>query len=151
MKLLTAIRLVVVTALLVLFSGSMAFAHTGHDHGGQTPPARHVSYKVGSQSAAQITYAAASITKIKLTDQGDKPEVVVPTRDGGASTAPCGPGCCCCNGPSSCGMAGGCAVHAMTTTHGLSLPPLSAARPSFPASDIRVGRAAFGLERPPKA
>lgn len=81
----------------------------------------------------------------------DEPTTFVSAASPVQPDALCGPGCCCCNGPSSCGMAGGCAAHAIPPATYFALHALASGAMQFPASDVRTGRSTQSLERPPKA
>lgn len=132
---------------MVLFSGTMAFAHSGHDHG-------KAAY---SSSSAQIPLHASAndltpAAKISVGASLDRHAIVFEARDEQTgSNVPCGTGCCCCGGPSNCGMAGGCAVHALSPGHGLLVPATSADSHLLAALPLLTGRDVAGPDRPPNA
>lgn len=146
LKTLAAIRLLLAAALMVLFSGTMAFAHSGHDHS-------KASYSAVSNTSTIIVSAKdlAPAAKISVAGALDKAALVIEARSDQPQTSiPCGAGCCCCGGgPSNCGMAGGCAVHALSPALSMFAPNVSADGLKLPALAMLTGRDVAGLDRPP--
>lgn len=146
------IRLFAAIIALFLFSGTMAFAHSGHDHGAMASrKAQSVRPVAPAAPIATLTAVTAKLAvSLEAGLSADKQTTFVSAASPNQPDTPCGPGCCC-NGPSSCGMAGGCAAHAIPPANHLALNAIASGEMMFPASDVRTGRAEQSLERPPKA
>src|SRR4051794_11635008 len=98
--------------LMVLFSGTVALAHTRHEH---TSGASQVPYTPQKHSSASgsLDLRAHLSTSIHP-DAANQDGPVVTATDGPSRPSGCASGnCCCCNGASSCGMAGACHASAI--------------------------------------
>ena len=152
MKVIAGIRLVLAAALMVLFSGTMAFAHTGHEH---QPGSSHVRYtsQEHSSSSVSLVLRVHISTSIQsgLSSQHDGP-VVIATDGQSRQSGVCSSGnCCCCNGASSCGMAGACHASAMPAADQQHIFVSDRNVIPIAVSESVSGSILFGLDRPPKA
>ena len=150
MKIIEGIRLVLSVALMVLFSGTMASAHTGHEHAPSSSSVRHTTQQQ-LPSSASIDVACRTSTQFQSGLMLQEGPVVTAT-DRSFPTGTCASRiCCCCNGPSSCGMAGAC--HALAILAADQPHAVAADRSVVPiaASESILGSILFGLDRPPKA
>lgn len=152
-KIFAGIRLVLAAVLMVLFSGTMAFAHSGHDH---AAPEVSTSYSSVENSVSTPIKASLDTFTTKLQMQPARHVGPVLTasaaahQSGDCGSGNCGSGCCC-NGPSTCGMAGFC--HASVIPASGQQNVFVPHRSLVPiASSVSVsGGILFGLDRPPKA
>jgi hypothetical protein len=145
------IRLVLATAIIILFSGTMAFAHSGHAHAPAASPT--VSQPAAQQAVAATPVHFARLSTLTVRDEPRVDGPIVTASDGTVPSNDCGSGnCgsgCCCDGTSSCSMA---------YCHALALPAadqrgLLARGPGLvpvASSDHVAGGLLFGLDRPPK-
>lgn len=146
MKPVAAIRLVLATALIFLFSGTIAFAHDSHHHGAQieqtaTAPASAVPTKL---SALPTTHFS------ELEFAGTHNGIVVIVSSASSSAFDCEHGCCCCGGgASTCGMSG-CSALGLSSAEVFVPRPTNSGKLLFNITDVLVGRSDSGLDRPPK-
>ena len=150
MKIIEGIRLVLSVALMVLFSGTMALAHTGHAHAPSSSSVRPTTQQQ-LPSSASIAVAGRTSTQFQsglLLPEG--PVLTATVRP--FPTGTCASGiCCCCNGPSSCGMAGACHALAISAADQRHLIVRDRNVVPIAASESVSGSFLFGLDRPPKA
>jgi hypothetical protein len=142
-----AIRLVLATALVFLFSGTMAFAHEGHHHGAQIE-------QTAKAAAAVIPakFSAASAKHLSGPDVLPRHNGVVASVTSASSSASgCDHGCCCCaGGASACGMSG-CTALGLSAAEQFVPRTADSDKLAFSIADALHGRSDFGLDRPPKA
>lgn len=146
LKTLAAIRLVLATALIVLFSGTMAFAHEGHHHGVQVDKASGASAPVVSAK-----FDGAWATQLSSPGfSGGLIDGIVTVSSAPSSAADCDHGCCCCgSGASACGMSG-CSALGLSLVEEFVPRPSNSGKLAFNIADVLVGRSDSGLDRPPK-
>lgn len=151
MNIFAGIRLVLAAALMVLFSGTMAFAHTGHEHTpGSSSQVRYTPQKHSSSSVSLDLRADVSTSVQSDAAHQDGPVVTAtgPSRQSGS----CASGnCCCCNGASSCGMAGACHASAIPAADDQRIVARERNVVPIAVSESVSGSILFGLDRPPKA
>ncbi len=157
-KFIAGIRLVLAAALMVLFTGTTAFAHAGHLHetassssskaASSKAPNKQVSLPTLAAAigaAAQLAFAPAPATGT------DGPVFKASVR---LSSNDCGGGacgsCCCCGGPSGCGMAGFCHVFAIPSNGQIDALIPDRSLIAIAASEVGAGGILSGLDRPPK-
>lgn len=152
MKIIAGIRLLLAAALMALLSGTMAFAHSGHEHA--------ASVSSDSTEAAQARVSAAQslashhINQTLSAEPQPQGPVVSATggtfnRAGGCGSGSCGAGCCC-NGPASCGMAGFCSALAIPPADQQVLVVRDQDIIPIAPSEAVAGGILFDLDRPPK-
>jgi len=148
------IRLAFATALLVLLSGTVVLAHEGHHRGGQRA-------QESVSGAAAVPTSSAVISDLSGQDPFSRNAAL--HRDGPGDVAAvsasegdlqpvssCDAGCCCCDSVLLCGMASCTAVALSTADEFLPLA-LRPGKFALGISDVRAGRDASGLDRPPKS
>lgn len=147
MKLIAAIRLVLATMLVFLFTGTMAFAHEGHHHGAKIAQAAKASASALPAKSSVLPTTHLSGPKFAGKHDG----VIVTVISGSSSASDCGQGCCCCGGgASACGMSG-CSALGLSAAEALVPGPMNSDKLAFNIADVGAGRSDSGLDRPPKA
>ena len=145
-KFVAAIRLVLATSLIILFSGTIAFAHEGYHHGAQLPQAAKTS--VSAIPARGSAVPATHFSEPELA--GKHNGAIVTLTSAPSSCSDCDHGCCCCGGgASTCGMSG-CSALGLSTAEGFVPRAMNSDKLIFNIADVRSGRNVFGLDRPPK-
>jgi hypothetical protein len=142
-----AIRLVLATALIFLFSGTMAFAHEGHHHGAQIEQTAKAAAAVipAKFSAAPATHLSGPDVMPRLNG------VVASATSASSSVSGCGHDCCCCGGgASACGMSG-CTALGLSAAEQFVPRTADSDKLAFDIADVLYGRSDSGLDRPPKA
>lgn len=142
-------------ALILLFAvmtgvTSMAHAHAGHVHQSSGLVQSSI-FDLGFGSSEATSSDQSGRQSTDRSSTGDQHDVIIKlmsaqTHESGA----CIPGLCCCQGHSTCTMAGHCCVGALS--HGdQAWPPLTAhVRMQLSHQAFHVLDVVFGLDRPPK-
>lgn len=158
MSLLRAITAFVVLVAVVVGGSASARAHAGHVHA-STPSLQKIG-ALNAENGSRILAAADIQTfKAPVGPSFSKFSVseTVATMDAGVTgneshrSTDCLPGACCCQGLSSCGMAGHCCAGALPHAHAWWDGEPKDARIRMADQGWIYLHIIFGLDRPPKA
>jgi hypothetical protein len=143
----------------ILFGGTAnAHAHAGHVHA--SVPNIETARLVAPQGPSRVIIPAdAEKLKASLAAKSSPigtlgvatSKVAYVTSDQSHRSTDCIPGACCCQGLSSCGMAGHCCAGALPQAQSWWSGDQRQARFRMPAHGLIYPDIIFGLDRPPKA
>lgn len=158
MSLFRAIAALAVLVAVIFGGPASAHAHAGHVHASvpSIETARLLAPQnplraVTTADAEKLTSSlAAKSSPQKLLDIATGTDASV-TSDQSHRSTDCIPGACCCQGLSSCGMAGHCCAGALPQAHSWWTGNKRQARFQMPAQGLIYPDIIFGLDRPPKA
>jgi hypothetical protein len=154
-------RAIAALAVLVaiIFGGpANAHAHAGHVHA--SVPSIETARLLAPQGSSRVVttadaeklkaFFAAKPISLSLPITNSSTDASV-TADQTHRSTDCIPGACCCQGLSSCGMAGHCCAGALPQAHTWWSGDQRQARFQMPAQGLIYPDIIFGLDRPPKA
>lgn len=158
MSLFRAIAALAVLVAVIFGGPANAHAHAGHVHA-SVPTMETVRLLAPQNPSRLLTTADAKKLKsshsaksniLKLLDVSASKDSSITTKQSHRSTD-CIPGACCCQGVSSCGMAGHCCAGALPQALSWWAGNQRQAQFRMPAKRWIYPDLIFGLDRPPKA
>lgn len=158
MSLFRAIAALAVLVAVIFGGPANAHAHAGHVHA--SVPSMETARLLAPQGPSRLlttaeaeklsSSLAAKSIPLRLPDVATSTDASV-TSDQSHRSTDCIPGACCCQGLSSCGMAGHCCAGALPQAHTWWTGDQRQARFRMPAQGLIYPDIIFGLDRPPKA
>jgi hypothetical protein len=144
-------------ALILLFAvmtgaTSMAHAHAGHAHQSlRFAQSSIFGLELHSSKASSSDQFGRQSTARSNLSISEKQDLIIELKSGQThSSGACLPGICCCQGHSTCTMAGHCCVAALTYRDQTWAPLSSQRRMPVSHQAFHVLDVVFGLDRPPK-
>ena len=158
MSLLRAITALALFMAVVFGGSAIAHAHAGHSHASvpsfetarATAPQKSLRHLATADTEKLKASLAAKPVSLSLPITNSSTDASV-TADQTHRTTDCVPGACCCQGVSSCGMAGHCCAGALPQAHTWWSGDQRQTRFRMPAQGLIFPDIIFGLDRPPKA